>query len=155
MKLKQACINFPRLVLCQSSARTVMYSIPLIWGFDGCNFAAFSSFKVILVCSLLIFQGMMWRGSTRIPFVFFFVHHHYQHLWLYTCCGYVNIVIIYLTPAGCFKNLRSMILQGQEVPQQKRYSTFICFPFHASFVSFKNKTRKTMFSQTLPFIGQC
>jgi hypothetical protein len=42
----------------------------LISGFDQSIFAVFSSFKATLVCSLPILQGMMWRGSITIAYLF-------------------------------------------------------------------------------------
>jgi hypothetical protein len=99
----------------------------LISGSDQSIFAVFSSFKVTLVCSLPIFQGMMWRGSIVSPLPTFFsctcFSLHWDWSWSY----------VILT--GCFENLRSMILQGREVLPHRRYSIFFCFYSYVSLVS--------------------
>ena len=72
----------------QFSRHCVPISRPLIWGFDESNFAVFSSFKVTLVCSLPIFQGMMLRGTIRMP----------SPLLTFLVLAYINIdTVIYHT----------------------------------------------------------
>jgi hypothetical protein len=45
-------------------------------------------------------------------------------LFTFLVLAYIKIGMSYIILAGCFENLRSMILQGQEVLQQRRYSSF-------------------------------
>jgi hypothetical protein len=68
MKLKQASTSFPRwAVSFQNLVHCIPISRPVIWGFDESDFHVFSSFKATLVCSLPIFQGIMLRGTIRMP----------------------------------------------------------------------------------------